>query len=211
MKPLRFNKTEWHTWTRVAIMLLSATSLFSADDGPHLRLLLRPTENRYCQGDAISGALQLHCRLRFVNDNSRPILINVNAGSVLEITAVPKGVRLDATVEPYRLLVTNVVFPGEPVASPRPGSDIVIVRPSKSFQTRQTVALPITSAAGRPGFLTSGDYSVQIVVMTWPGSAEGGAQLRKRWQSWGYLWTDPIRSEPIQVTVDAKRKLANCD
>ena len=187
-----------------------ATSGLSAADGPKLRLDLQFKGERYCAGDVDGGTLQLTYALRFVNTRLRPMILSKGAGPILEILAAHDRAGLLGPAPQYRLLSTNVILHTLPLDSARPGPEAVILGPGRSYSVREIVAVPVSKNPPSPAFLASGDYFLQIAAETWSDSEELGTQQRERWKGWGYLWTEPIKSEPTQIRIAANHKMANC-
>jgi hypothetical protein len=176
-----------------------------------LRLELHLRGERYCSGDVDAGMVQLRYILRFANTGSQSVILSKDAGPVLEILAARDRAGLDVPVPEYRALVTNMFSRVLPLDSAKPGPGVIVLRPGKSFLVRKTVSVMVSRNPTSPRFLNSGDYFLQIVVQTWLNSEDLGAQQRERWKGWGYLWTDPIKSEPTRISIVATHKMSNCD
>jgi hypothetical protein len=181
----------------------------SAADGPQLRLDLQLKGEQYCEGDVDGGSVLLRYVLRFVNTGSEPVILSKGTGGILEILGAHLSDGLSPKPE-YRLLGDSITTHTRPLDSARPGPEVVILRPGDFFLMREVVGIPISISHNSPAFFASGEYFLQIVVETWLDSDELGAQQRERWKGWGYLWTDPIKSEPTRIKIAANHKMSDC-
>jgi len=201
---------------RAPRLLLAASLLagacFAADNGPRVRLQLELKGSRYCSSDIETDLLSLNYVFRFVNESSQPIIISKDAGTVLAILAAHDRSGLEGPTQEHRISVTTMYSEGgQPLDSPRPGPEVITLQPARSFAVRRTVSITLERNATSPHAFTPGGYLLQVLVRTWDDSDELARRQRERWKKWGYLWTDPIKSEPTPIKIEAQRSAPSCE
>jgi hypothetical protein len=177
-----------------------------------LRLDIRVKAERYCEGDVDVGSLQLRSVLRFVNSGKRPLILYKGAGYTIETRAARTVAGLQGTKPEYHCLV-DVDFTGRTkLESAQPGPDFIVLQPQSDYAGVDVLGLVVGAGTGAPaGTLGPGSYYVQVTVGTSPPTPQSElATASQRWESWGYLWTQDIKSEPFLVKIDAKPKWRDC-
>ena len=94
-------------------------------------------------------------------------------------------------------------------------SGFVILKPGEAYDVadfRGRVNLPVNDGSSHSNdYLAPGVHYLLVRMPTWSGTDTLAAQLRKRWEPSGYLWTKPVTSLPMPFTVNKDRLVAKCN
>ncbi|MFY9570776.1 MAG: ankyrin repeat domain-containing protein, partial [Blastocatellia bacterium] len=151
--------------------------------------------------------------LTFTNVSAHPLILYRGSNLVVQ-TLVSKNVE-EAAAGKYELeAVATWMTSGPP--TPRkygktPDDTFTILPPGAKFETNTSVGFAVSRTdEAPPDMIRSGMHVLQVVVGTWPESAESAKELAGRWASSGSLWHTQIKSEPVVVQVDSERSVEGC-
>jgi hypothetical protein len=178
-----------------------------------LRLEAMPARQRYCEGDVVTGILQLTCALRFTNNQPGPIGLSRMAGSVLRIQAAGTRARLEAANPEFDLSITNLVEGPPPAVDAAFRKYFVTLPVGGTFRVEQMVPIPVCPDQQYPrGCLAAGDYYVRLTVSTAPTLKSNDLQgLLWRHGAVEDVWRTPAVSDPFPVRVSQKPRWRNCN
>jgi len=199
----------------LAIIALLVAPLAKADE-PAVAVQLGATVEKatYCgsAGDE-TVSLQLHLRLRYRNVGKDPAIFSRGASLIPE-AVIGKG-QVDGTVSEKEASCTNTILTegSEPAFSDAwPNRAYVLLKAGETFSTYGDLAVVFAPKPSRYAVtLQPGRHFLQFWAGPWSYSEDSDARLRKSWQSKGYLWTKSVRSEPVQLTIEAHPKFQKCD
>jgi hypothetical protein len=89
---------------------------------------------------------------------------------------------------------------------PKDLSNFAILEPGEVYELndeRQSFFVSDESPGTR-SYLRSGNYFLQVEVVTWPYLNKPGP-FRKMWKDKGYLWFEGITSQPMPFTIEKNR------
>src|SRR5947209_2389383 len=196
-------------FTATALSLLCATSLAQE---PNLELNVSIVSERYCVVSEDLNSLQMTLHLRYTNTGSQKIILY-------------KGVRLfyqifvsrneqDAAARRYETRTTHSRYYDqlpEKIDAPNPGSVFTILSPGASYETEQTIALPVARGDKRVGnSITAGDHVLQVRVSTWYESKKLAQALRETWQRRGVLCAGARGPKPVSFSIDKNPTAVVC-
>jgi hypothetical protein len=180
-----------------------------------LRLTSNLISQRYCRepDSENSDNLRMKLQLRYVNSGPHPLILYKYDNTVSR-TMVSRD-PADATVERYIWdLSLTTVTGGKNVTidSLAPSSSFCVLPSNQSFETEVETTIFVSRADNsvESDGLPPGEYFLQVVVSTWPHSESLAERVRDRWRAFGLLWSDDIKSEPMQFRIDSDRPTRDC-
>ncbi len=199
--------------TLLAVALL-VTALAKADESePAIQLQASVQKATYCgsaEDEAVS--LQLRLLLRYRNAGKDPVILSRGASLIPE-AVVGRG-QIDGTVREKEASWTNTNYTGgsEPAFSDAwPNPAYVLLKAGETFSTYGDLAVVFAPKfSSLAATLGPGRHLLQFWAGAWSYSGESDDRVRKAWQSKGYLWTKSVRSEPVQLTIDAHPTFQKC-
>jgi hypothetical protein len=66
------------------------------------------------------------------------------------------------------------------------------------------------SAALSDTTVRPGPHTLQLIVSTWYQSLKLAEKLRQQWQREGFLWSQPLFSVPLKLTIDKPSGTLSC-
>lgn len=192
-------------------LLLNCTEVFGQDVG--LQLTTNIIGQRLCMVNANGNALQLTLQLRYTNTGRQKLILykgnrlfyQIFISSSLEAAAVRRN----------ELRMTHARYydeQPEKVVSPTPGSVFTILSPGASYETRQVISVPV-AREGHGLFnvsISAGEHVLHLTSSTWYESKKMAEDLRERWRTRGFLWTDPLASNSVALVVDKNSPAVAC-
>lgn len=154
-------------------------------------------ELRYGSDDS----LQFVMRLSFSNHSEWPVILD-NRIKPVSAYMVSRSLE-NAARRKYEFVVHRQIAHDAGELLPDE-INFVGLKPGGSYSREQVFRLH-----GR-GSMPVGRHILQLVVLTWPYSKASNIEWRERWQSKGYLWTDPIMSAAMPFIVKKKPKPVEC-
>jgi hypothetical protein len=188
----------------LAVILLLAGSVASVAQTnsakPQLVIKADMLSQQYCANNPNMTTLRLRLRLRYTNAGVQKLILY--RGDDLFYQARIRAARAEAGARPYEIAVLNARYlevEDEPVEQPAPNKLFVILQPGASFEAETTVGVGVVprSAARDRHAIFEGEHTLQLIVSTWYRTPALAEKLRERWQRKGFLWSNPVASDPI--------------
>ena len=161
----------------------------------------------YCIGDADLDGVSLKLRLRYRNIGSTPIILHKHSTTVYEVFVRKSPDGEIETSAQLHYVSEGPLKVGEPSLK-----SFVILKPQDSYLTETIIRVFVTrdETAHFPGAVSAGDHYLQVTIGTGIGSSETEGVLRRKWQAYGLLWTQPVTSKPMKFTIDKNRNVLDC-
>lgn len=160
----------------------------------------------YCD----TGSIRIKLRLKFTNQGNQPLILSKDSSVVFEymISSNLKA-SLEQRYESHKYIYT-VIYGAAISETPTPGDAFVIIKPGLSHEVDAVLFLVNQRGRDDSSSLKAGEHYLQIKVKTWLYSAELAGRLSARWASFGYLYTQPATSQPMQFFVGVREPNIQC-
>ena len=196
-----------------AAVFLSFTCAAAFGQAENLKLTTSITNERYCAVNASVDALQLTLQLKYTNTGSRKVILYKGHRLFYQIFVSRSGGEATALRNVLRATHSRY-FDEQPekIVNSSPGSVFTTLSPGASYETSQTISLPV-ARDGRGLYNVSigaGEHVLSVTASTWYESRKLAEELRQRWQSRGFLWTDPLASNSISFVVEKDPRTIVC-
>jgi hypothetical protein len=192
----------------VALDGSKATAL-QDDEKQSLQLSISILDRRFCS----SSNLRLILQLRYTNKGKQPLILNKDSRAISNymvsrnLTEAAAG-RYEQNVQQSIILFEKKTS----LEDIKLDDSFVILAPDDSYETETFIH--VTNIAEDENEATdelhSGDHVIQVKVLTSTFSQELSAELRRRWQSSGYLWSAPVTSTPASFRIEKLRPVIEC-
>jgi hypothetical protein len=83
----------------------------------------------------------------------------------------------------------------------------IVLRTGDAYEVKDELSVSTENESGKR--LRSGTHMLQVVVQTWPYSASN-IEWREKWNRTGYLWSDPLLSDPMPFGIAKNPIVADC-
>lgn len=178
-----------------------------------LRLTAEVLGQQHCAAGAATDALRIRLRLQFANVGDQKLIL-YRGKNLFYQTSVSRSAS-DAALRRHEAFMTTAWYFDElpeRIEQPAPGRAFTILPPGATYETQQTVAVPVLRQGGVPvtNAIAAGDHVLQVTVSTWYESRALAQKLRERWQRSGLLWFEPVTSAPVAFNVAEERPAAGC-
>jgi len=179
-----------------------------------LKLTADIVQQSYCsvKGDSNGITLQLKVRLRYTNLSSQRVIIYKGHDLFFQtkIWSEPRP-----ETQPYEVHLLNMHYFDEEferIDARAPGKVFVTLAPSESFQRELIVGIGVTDEAKERSSTSvkPGNHTLHVIVSTWYQSPKLAEQLRQQWQRKGLLWTQPLTSAPLKISIDKPATAPPC-
>ncbi len=179
-----------------------------------LRLTADIIHQNYCsvKSDPTGISLQLKLRLRYINLSSQRVIIYKGHDLFFQ-TKIRSEPRPD--LPSYEVHLLNMHYFDEEferIEARSPSKVFVTLAPNESFERELVVGIGVTDE-GKERTSTSvkpGDHTLYIIVSTWYQSPKLAEQLRQQWQRKGLLWTQPLTSTPLKLSIEKPATASPC-
>jgi hypothetical protein len=183
----------------------------AAQSKPQLRLTTEILEQSYCSiGRDIS--LQLKLRLRYTNLSDQRLIV-YNGHDLFFQTKIRNGAP-PGTPSSEVLLLNMRYFDEEleRIDARSPGRVFAKLAPGASFERELITGVGVADASAAPSDTTvrPGTHILQLIVSTWYQSPKLAEKLRQQWQREGFLWSQPLYSVPLKLTIDKPSTTSPC-
>ena len=187
--------------TATALSLSCATAFAQERN---LELNVSIVGQRYCVVSEDLNSLQMTLHLRYANTGGQKIILY--RGVKLFYQIFVSHTAEDAAARRYETRTTHSRYYDqlpEKIDAPNPSNVFTILPPGDSYETEQTIALPVSRGDKSVGnSITAGEHVLQVWVSTWYESKKLAQSLRERWQHRGFLWADALGAKPVSFTVE---------
>lgn len=183
--------------------------------GNQLRLMRLTTSIRgqkYCRADEELDVLQFDLRLKFSNVGNQNIILYKYSDQASRVMVSRSPQDAAAVRFEINASFTLVTAPAPKNFKRPPFSRLfVILPPGASYQTRTKIGVLLVRGDAKPitGTVAAGEHVLLIEVPTWTGTQRAN-ELRHRWARRGFLWSEPLISEPMPFKVEKERTVVDC-
>ena len=198
-----------------ATLLLLCSFVTTTGQERDLQLTASIKAQQSCSVSASHDALHLTLELRYTNTGPRKLILYKGNRLFFQTFISSRGVEDATGAGRTELRTTHSRFfdeQPEKIAGPAPGSVFTILSPGASYETRQLISLPV-ARDGEGKFnvsIAAGAHLLSVATSTWYESKQLADELRERWRSRGFLWTDPLTSNTVAFRVDNQRAATIC-
>lgn len=162
-----------------------------------LELTLELIQQRYCS----DNTMQLAVSLNFSNQGANSLILDAGTRPI-PTYLLSRSVE-NATKRRYESVVNRLLALDNADSLPDE-SNFVILKPGETFRLEQRIRLQHRQS------MREGRHVLQLVVPNWRYWNVSNVEWRDRWQSRGYLWTDPITSAPMAFIIERKAAIVDC-
>jgi hypothetical protein len=204
-----------HIRAFAAILVLTAATCLpnvaAAQSKPQLQLTIEILEQSYCAiGRDIS--LQLKLRLRYTNLSDQRLIV-YNGHDLFFQTKIRTGEPRGTPAS--EVLLLNMRYFDEQlerIDARSPGRVFAKLAPGASFERELMTGVGVRDASAAPSDTTvrPGAHTLQLIVSTWYQSPKLAEKLRQQWQRDGFLWSQPLYSVPLELTIDKPSTTSPC-
>jgi hypothetical protein len=194
-------------WLLASVLFLclpTVGSLAQSKD-PGLQLTTRVLEQRYCTDanseDQFSVKMQLE--LQYKNTGKAPIIFEKNSDVILGYKSSGNLNALQSL--PFQEFAEARRHSAIATTGDKPSSDFVTLRPNQTYLVEAYFRLPYSNE-----WALKENQILQIVVGVWSGTKKQSEELKEKWKSTGQLWTDDIRSQPMQFSIEQDPQIEEC-
>jgi hypothetical protein len=194
-----------------ALLLFTCAAAFGQEN--NLQLTASIAGQRYCAVNANVDALQLTLRMKYTNTGNRKLILYKGNRLFYQIFVSRSGE--DVLARKTELRTTHSRYfdeQPEKIISSSPGSVFTTLSPGASYVTQQVISLPV-ARDGNGLFnvsIPAGEHILNVSASTWYESQKIAMQLRERWRTRGYLWSDPLSSNSVAFIVDKNSTPVAC-
>jgi hypothetical protein len=93
-----------------------------------------------------------------------------------------------------------------------PGRVFAKLAPGAAFERELMTGVGVADNSAAPSATTvrPGPHVLQLIVSTWYQSLKLAEKLRQQWQREGLLWSQPLYSVPLKLTIDKPATSSPC-
>jgi hypothetical protein len=197
----------------LAITLLGGPS----DDPQPLKMTAEILSQRYCSDNNKTFDIVFRIRLRIVNQSNKKLIIEKEPLSLYfhDFGIARNAKDLSAGRYEYHPNVDGAIerAPETSEQFKSPGSNFAIFAPGEAFQLDKDFG---AESVGRqqetdsiPWTLPPGNHVLQISAATWDFETKP-EQIRKQWESFGYLVYESISTGSLPFNLPADPKIEKC-
>ncbi|MBA2733751.1 MAG: hypothetical protein H0U54_12765 [Acidobacteria bacterium] len=201
-------------FTPAIVLLLLLNDATGLAQENNLQLTPSIMNQRYCAVNGNVDALQLTLSLRYTNTGRGKLILYKGNRLFYQMFISRSGEEAAARRNELRTTHSRY-FDEQPekIVASAPGRVFTILSPGDSYETRQIISVPVTRDGGKGIYNVSigaGEHVLSVTSSTWYESQKIAQQLRERWRSRGFLWTNPLVSNSINFVVDENRAPIVC-
>ena len=168
----------------------------------NLKLTTSIISQKYCT----DGRLDFTLRFKFINGGGQSIVLDKRSSIVARFT-VSRNAQ-DAAAGKHKILVEYLFgIDGQLLTlNPLPDeSQFVVLKSQESHVEDHSFSIPADDKK-----LTAGNYVLQLSVLTWHYPRASNIEWRAKWRHRGYLWTDSLKSIPMNFTIRKQHPIEKC-
>jgi hypothetical protein len=195
----------------VVLFIIAGCAQFtSAQSQKQLQLTTEIIEQSYCSiGQKTS--LQLKLKLRYTNVSSQRLIV-YNGHDLFFQTKLRRD---DNGAAPSEVLLLNMRYFDEEferIDARSPGRVFAKLAPGAAFERELMTGVGVADNSAAPSATTvrPGPHVLQLIVSTWYQSLKLADKLRQQWQREGLLWSQPLYSVPLKLTIDKPATSSPC-
>jgi hypothetical protein len=182
-----------------------------AQSKPQLQLTTEILEQSYCSiGQDTS--LRLKLKLRYTNASDQRLIV-YNGHDLFFQTKI-RSQQAAGAPSPEVLLLNMRYFDEEfeRIDARSPGRVFVKLAPGAVFERELMTGVGVADNSNTPSATTvmPGLHTLQLIVSTWYQSPKLADKLRQQWQREGFLWSQPLYSVPLRLTIEKPATTSPC-
>jgi len=195
-----------------AILSLSFISQTAVGQDRYVQLNISVLGQQSCSTNSNTDVLQLALRLRYTNVGKRKLILYKGNRIFYQVFVSRLG---ESAARRHEFRTSHAAFydkQPEKIDSNSPGSAFTILAPGTSYETKQSILVPIAKGGeGRVNVsIGPGEHQLNLVVSTWYESRHLGESLRERWRGRGFLWTEPLITNSVGFVVNTQPATTVC-
>jgi hypothetical protein len=183
----------------------------SAQSQKQLELTTEIVEQSYCSiGQKTS--LQLRLKLRYTNVSSQRLIVYRGHDLFFQTKIRPENPPATASSDVLLLNMRYFDEELERIDARSPSRVFVKLAPGASFERELMTGVGVAdnSAAPSENTVLPGAQVLQLIVSTWYQSPKLADKLRQQWQREGLLWSQPLYSVPLKLTIEKPPTIPPC-
>jgi hypothetical protein len=197
-----------------ATLLLLFNSITTPGQQSGLQLTASIIDQQSCVGGGSLDSLRLTLQLRYTNVGRERLILYKGNRLFFQIF-ISRGGEDSAAARNELRTTHSRYFDEQPekIVSNAPGGVFTTISPGASYETRQVIHVPVARGDGAALYNVSipeGEHVLSVAASTWYESRNLAEELRERWRSRGFLWTEPLASNPVAFIVGKERSLSTC-
>ena len=195
----------------IVFLLLNSVPIFSQTR--ELQLTTRIVGQQRCAVSSSLDVVRLTLLLSYANGGREKLILY--RGSRLFFQVFISRTGDEASARKNELRTTHArYFDEQPerILASVPGNVFVTLSPGASYEIRQVISVPVAPDVNSKFnvSIAEGSHVLHVTSSTWYESRKLAEDLRQRWRARGFLWTDPLASNPIAFSVDVHRSAGRC-
>jgi len=197
--------------TLVLLVAACLPNSLAAQSKPQLQLTTEILEQSYCSIGR-DTSLQLKLKLRYTNLSDQRLIV-YNGHDLFFQTKIRAG---DPPGTPSaEVLLLNMRYFDEElerIDARSPGRVFAKLAPGASFERELMTGAGVAdeSAASSDTTVRPGPHTLQLIVSTWYQSPKLAEKLKQQWQREGFLWSAPLYSVPLKLTIEKPATTSPC-
>jgi hypothetical protein len=195
----------------VVLLVIACCGQFaSAQSQKQLELTTKIIEQSYCSIDQ-KISLQVRLKLRYTNLSSQRLIV-YNGHDLFFQTKIRRDDNAAAASEVLLINMRYFDEEFEKIDARSPGRVFVKLAPGASFERELMTGIGVAdkSAALSDTTVRPGPHTLQLIVSTWYQSLKLAEKLRQQWRREGFLWSQPLFSVPLKLTIDKPSGTLSC-
>ena len=197
--------------TLVLLVAACLPNSLAAQSKPQLQLTTEILEQSYCSIGR-DTSLQLKLKLRYTNLSDQRLIV-YNGHDLFFQTKIRAGAP-PGTPSAEVLLLNMRYFDEEleRIDARSPGRVFAKLAPGASFERELMTGAGVAdeSAASSDTTVRPGPHTLQLIVSTWYQSPKLAEKLKQQWQREGFLWSAPLYSVPLKLTIEKPATTSPC-
>lgn len=194
----------------VFVVTLSPYSA-SGQSQKQLELTINIVEQSYCSIDQ-KTSLQLRLKLRYTNLGPQRLIVYNGHDFFFQTKIRPEN---SAATPASGVLLLNMRYFDEElekIDARSPSRVFVKLAPGASFERELMTGVGVAENSASPSenTVSPGTHILQLIVSTWYQSPKLADKLRQQWQREGLLWSQPLYSVPLKLTIEKPRTISPC-
>jgi hypothetical protein len=154
-----------------------------------------------CSEDRLRFTLRLH----YTNKGNNVVILDKRNSDIpryMVSRSLKNAIRKKYEMEAHVLLGLDAAMDSVPDES-----QFVILKPGESYSVVEVFHFAGSDDEERP---LRGLNFLQFVVLKWYYPRASNTKWREQWQTKGYLWSDPITSNPMPFVVEKNLPVVDC-
>lgn len=176
---------------------------------PQLELETRLKVTSFCRSKDDKVTVKILLELQYSNNSDLPIILYKNSNDIIRVRVFDRS-----SPNPLIDFTQTYVKSGTPlmINDAFPSKYFVSVLPKQEHVTEGELLLQLKIDSDAKSFveLKPAIYDLQITVATWPDINIKEVDLRRKWASNGYLWSDSVISKNTLLEIKKLADIEEC-